>query len=105
MEDPIYRVRLSSQMVARIDDWTAISPDVNGRSEAIRKLIDLGLGAPKRANRTGRRDRRALEMAGSEVDRVEDVSATEAEQLSRKRTLLKGPEEFRKIRVDHSKEE
>jgi hypothetical protein len=41
---------------------------------------------------------RAREMAGREIDRLIDPSATDEERQRRKRRLLKGPKEFRDIR-------
>lgn len=44
---------------------------------------------------------KAAEMAGEQIDRLADQSATHGERASRKRRLLKGPKEFRDIRTDH----
>jgi hypothetical protein len=43
---------------------------------------------------------RAREMAGNAIDSMTDVTAHADDQASRKRRLLKGPEEFREVRVD-----
>jgi hypothetical protein len=40
-------------------------------------------------------------MAGKEIDRQADQSASVEERANRKQRLLKGPEEFRDIRGDH----
>jgi hypothetical protein len=53
---------------------------------------------------TGRK-KSANEMAGIRIDRFEDASATRAEKARRKKRLLEGPEEFRKIRSDRPKNE
>jgi hypothetical protein len=42
----------------------------------------------------------AREMAGSTIDGMIDAAAHADAQASRKRRLLKGPEEFRDVRVD-----
>jgi hypothetical protein len=39
-------------------------------------------------------------MAGREIDRLADRSATSEEQAQRKRRLIKGPREFRDMRGD-----
>ena len=39
-------------------------------------------------------------MAGTELDRLGDTSATEEERRRRKGKLLKGPQEFREMRED-----
>src|SRR5580704_7034976 len=41
---------------------------------------------------------KASDMAGQQIDRLGDTSATNEERQSRKRRLLKGPKEFRDIR-------
>jgi hypothetical protein len=41
---------------------------------------------------------KAAEMAGREVDRLGDASATSEERASRKRRLVSGPREFRDMR-------
>jgi hypothetical protein len=42
-------------------------------------------------------------MAADQLDHLANESATADEQASRKRRLLKGPEEFRDARVDRAK--
>jgi hypothetical protein len=43
--DPIRTFRLSDEKVAEIDAWAARQPDNPSRSEALRRLIDLGIEA------------------------------------------------------------
>jgi hypothetical protein len=45
-KDPIRTFRLSDEKVAEIDAWAARQPDKPSRSEALRRLIDLGMKAP-----------------------------------------------------------
>jgi hypothetical protein len=40
-------------------------------------------------------------MAGHQLDKLGDASATAEERKTRKQRLLKGPSEFRDIRIDH----
>jgi hypothetical protein len=40
--DPLYGVRISSDLIAQISRWSAEN-DVTSRSEAIRRLLELGL--------------------------------------------------------------
>jgi ribosomal protein S27E len=64
------------------------------------KSIIATLHGP-RAHRAGAhpdRIEKALAMAGQEIDRLSDPSATEEERQRRKRRLLKGPKEFRDAR-------
>src|SRR5262249_26544769 len=49
------------------------------------------------------RNEKARAMAGQEIDRLSDPSATEEERQRRKRRLLKGPKEFRDVRSNRPK--
>ena len=69
------------------------------------KSIIATLHGPS-ARRTGVRTNRAAKaraMAGREIDRLSDQSATEDERRRRKRRLLKGPKEFRDVRSNRPK--
>jgi hypothetical protein len=46
--DPVTAVRLSAELKAMIDRWCSTQPDRPLRSEAIRRLLLIGLAAPKR---------------------------------------------------------
>jgi hypothetical protein len=83
-----------------VEQWSA-SSDVT-RSEAIRRLVELGLTvkAPSRsADKSGRRSR-AQELATSAIEKIVDPTAPDEERAERRR---RGPEEFREIRVDRPK--
>jgi hypothetical protein len=91
-------IRLSDQFVARVDAWAAQQSEEIGRSEAIRRLVEIGLGSAKVARRG-----RIAKLAAVQIDRLTDPAAPAEEQASRKRRLLKGPEEFREVRVDRKR--
>src|SRR4051794_24917295 len=98
-KDPQVIARMPAAMIATVDAW-AVANDI-GRSEAIRRLVELGLTVKSRLKQPSRaRAEKANAMAASELDRLADVSAPADEQARRKRRLLKGPEEFRNIRID-----
>ena len=44
-KDPVRTMRLSDEFVATVDAWTARQDDSPNRSEAIRRLVELGLKA------------------------------------------------------------
>jgi hypothetical protein len=44
-QDPVTAIRLSKQLRADVDAWAAKQDDEPGRSEAIRRLVELGLKA------------------------------------------------------------
>jgi hypothetical protein len=45
--DPVTAIRLSKEMRAKVDRWAEEQADEPGRSEAIRRLVELGLKARK----------------------------------------------------------
>jgi hypothetical protein len=97
--DPARTIRLSDEFVAAIDAWAEAHDLV--RSEAIRRLVELGLaGAKKFAAPSQQTRAKAKKFAAEQIDRMGNSTATAEEQASRKQRLLKGPEEFREARVD-----
>jgi hypothetical protein len=95
-------VRMSPPQLSAVDAWARAEDERMSRPEAIRRLVELGLSI-KNADRDLMRDdqrARASELAGGEIDKLTDQRATSDDQASRKRQLIKGPEEFRASRVD-----
>jgi hypothetical protein len=45
--DPARTIRLSDEFIATVDAWAAKQDDQPGRSEAIRRLVELGVKAKK----------------------------------------------------------
>jgi hypothetical protein len=97
-------VRIPPADMKPIDDWISEQTKFISRPEAIRRLVELGLTLKhnrKQAPAAGAV--RAKELAGAAIDKMADGGATADDQASRKRRLLKGPEEFREARVDRPK--
>jgi hypothetical protein len=46
-QDPVTAIRLSTEMRTAVDAWAAKQNDEPGRSEAIRRLVELGLRVKK----------------------------------------------------------
>jgi hypothetical protein len=67
------------------------------------KSIVATLHGPSAHGMRTKRAAKAREMAGQEIDRLIDPSATEEERQLRKRRLVKGPKEFRDIRGNRPK--
>jgi hypothetical protein len=102
--DPVTAIRLSPQMRTTIDSWASKQEDKPPRSEAIRRLVEIGLaGSQPMGRRSPKAASKALELAGRQIDKLADSLATDEERHSRKRRLLKGPAEFRDIRGDLAK--
>ena len=113
--DPFVGIRLPSSLIEEIRTWSE-KHETKSRSEAIRRLVELGLTVTPKASPSERLDAarvsasaskgqklRAREMAGNEIDRMADATAHPDDQASRKHRLLKGPEEFRQARIDRPK--
>ena len=101
-QDPVTAIRLSPELRATVDKWAGHQPDKPKRSEAIRRLVELGLAAADSARPHSAKTRsKAAALAGETIDRHTDPSASPEEQASRKRRLFKGPKEFRDLRKDH----
>jgi len=100
--EPLYGVRISDELMGQIQKWGRENSAT--RSEAIRRLVELGLaGAKKFAAPSQQTRAKAKKFATEQIDRMGNSTATAEEQASRKQRLLKGPEEFREARVDRPK--
>ena len=99
---PTRTLRLTDAFIAKVDAWAAQQPDEPGRSEAIRRLVELGLKSEtplKPIPRPGRRAR-AQKLANDAIEKMIDPTAPPDEGDRRRRRLTKGPVEFREDRVD-----
>jgi hypothetical protein len=87
-------------MRAAVDTWAADQDDEPGRSEAIRRLVELGLTVRTKSKQPpAARAERAKELAAKAIEKILDPSAPQ-ERAQRHRRLTKGPSEFRDDRVD-----
>jgi hypothetical protein len=103
-KDPLMGFRASPEMRASVVRWAENEPDQPTLSEAIRRLVEMGLksvSGPKPA-RNATRSSRAAELAAKVIDKLGDPAASTEERDERRR-LTKGPPEFREDRVDRPK--
>jgi hypothetical protein len=99
-------VRVSSQLRGEILKWAETQPDKLTLSEATRRLIEIGLKAPrppakviiKPAHKT-----RAAELAAQAMDGLIESNVSPDERDRRRSPLTRGPLEFRGARVDQNK--
>src|SRR5205085_3881264 len=98
-------LRVLPQQSADIDAWIARQKETAlSRPEAIRRLVELGLKVKKTKAAPSERQRAALaDLASKAIDSVTVSTPNSNEKASRKRSLIKGPEELRKDRVDMPK--
>jgi hypothetical protein len=95
---------LPEAVLASVERWAMTQKDQPPRSQAIRRLVELGLNAKTDGRIASEGQKlRAREMAGKAIDRMTDAAAHPDVQASRKLRLLKGPAEFREARVDRPK--
>jgi hypothetical protein len=97
---PLVGVRMTEEFQAEIKSWAKKQPDRPPLAAAIRRLVELGLTVKSKVRPRGETKQRARELAGAAVDKMTDTMASPEDQASRKRRLIKGPEEFREDRLD-----
>jgi Arc/MetJ-type ribon-helix-helix transcriptional regulator len=97
---PVTAVRLSPEAGVAVDQWATRQDDQPSRSEAIRRLVELGLSVKTRSAPSERQRAALADLASKAIDSLTVRTADSDEKASRKRRLIKGPEEFREVRVD-----
>jgi hypothetical protein len=101
-------VRLQSEQIKAIDAWAAKQEPPVTRPEAIRGMVDailhtLAKDVEEKPVSKPARASRARELAAETIDKMSDPSAPPEERAQRRRRLMKGPEEFREVRIDRPK--
>jgi hypothetical protein len=94
---------LPAEVTVQVDKWAG-DHEAN-RSEAIRRLVELGLKVKTPARPTSKPGRtlRAQELATKAIEKMIDPAAPPEERAQRRRRLTKGPSEFRGARIDQPK--
>jgi hypothetical protein len=84
--------RIPEATVVTIDGWA--EQNETTRSDAIRRLVEIGLTVKAPASPVSKPDRRlrAQELAAKAIDKIADPSALPEERAQRGRRLTKGPE-------------
>jgi Arc/MetJ-type ribon-helix-helix transcriptional regulator len=101
---PVSAIRLSTELTRTIDRWSERNKAAS-RSEAIRRLVKLGLAASTPTKPTSRKAAaKASDMAAHQIDKLANPAMSEEERRARKRRLIKGPSEFRDMRGDQPKQ-
>jgi hypothetical protein len=100
--DPHATSRMPPGLIAEVDAWATAHGAT--RSEAVRQLVELGLTIrTKSKQRSAARAERAKELASKTIDNLTSATPESGEKARRKGNLIKGPEEFRQVRVDRPK--
>jgi hypothetical protein len=85
-------------LIAEVETWAAANDTT--RSEAFRRLVELGLTVKTKSAPSERQRAALADLASKAIDSLTVGSADSDEKASRERRLIKGPEEFRAVRVD-----
>jgi hypothetical protein len=102
---PMIGLRASPELRRAIESWAKRQGDSPVLSEAIRRLVELGLSGATPTKQTSRKAAaKASEMAGQQIDKLANPAMPEEERRARKRRLIKGPREFRGMRGDQTKQ-
>ncbi len=97
-------IGFTEQMIEAVESWRAKQKPVPNLSEAIRRLVEIGLSVPSKARKQSRSGAgRAKELAARAVEKLIDPSLAPEHRAHRRRQLTKGPAEFREDRVDQPK--
>ena len=99
-KDPLMGFRASPVMRASVVKWAENQPDKPTLSESIRRLVELGLTVKTKSAPSDRQRAALADLASKAIDSLTVGTADSDEKASRKRRLIKGPEEFRGVRVD-----
>ena len=101
---PTMTLRLPDELSSRIDGWAEQQTDAPVKSEAIRRLVEIGLaGATTGRAKKSAASAKSSELAAAQIDKMVDAAVPAEEQATRKRRLLTGPSEFRDVRIDRKK--
>ena len=92
--------RASPVMRGSVVRWAENQPDKPTLSEAIRRLVELGLTVKQPKSPSPKAAARAAELAAKAIDKRSDPGAPPEEREVRKRTLIQGPSQFRDTRKD-----
>ena len=95
------QLRMSPEQTNAVSAWAKRQPDKPSWSEAVRRLVEIGLSGRAIQSRGPHKGAsKASAMASTQIERMDDTTATKSERDSRKRRLLLGPREFVENRKD-----
>ena len=83
--DPVTAVRLPKALSDAVDSWAANQDDEPVRSEAIRRLVELGLSVKTKSAPSERQRAALADLASKAIDSLTVSTADSDEKASRKR--------------------
>jgi hypothetical protein len=100
-------LRMPPDLIADVERWAIDQNDLRGRSEAVRRLVEMGLEKGTRTLPSHRLQAahadRAKDLASKTIENIMDPTTPPDERDQRRRRLTKGPMEFRNGRLDQPK--
>ena len=84
-------------------DLQAYLDEIERTSSAPPRLVEIGLKAKTRSAPSDRQRAAIADLASTAIDSLTAGAPNNDEKAGRKRRLIKGPEEFREVRVDRPK--
>jgi hypothetical protein len=99
---PLMGFRADDMTRGAIVKWAENQPDKPTLSEAIRRLVELGLTVKTRSALSDRQRAAIADLASKAIDSLTAGAPNNDEKASRKRRLIKGPEEFRALRANRA---
>jgi hypothetical protein len=94
-------VRLQDDEIKAIDSWARKQDPPVTRPYAIRRLVEIGLTVRTKSKQpTAARAERAKTLAWKTLESLAPGAADDDEKTSRRRRLIRGPEEFQGVRID-----
>ncbi len=70
LNDKQFQMRASENFLARIDDWRRAQPDIPGRAEAIRRLVEIALSVGQGVKLT--KSAKGIEEISQQIGALED---------------------------------
>jgi hypothetical protein len=54
INDRQFQMRVSEEFLAKIDEWRRVQPDLPGRAEAIRRLVEIAIELERKGQKKGK---------------------------------------------------
>lgn len=96
--DAVSAIKLSQGLTAAVDAWAEANHTT--RSDAIRQLVELGLGASPPPHPIHCEPAEIEDLAVEQIGRMLDPALPADERERRTRRLIEGPPEFSDLRID-----
>ena len=94
---------MPEDVLTAVEAWSTSQDDMLNRSQAIVRLVAIGLTVKPALRPSPNAAARAAELASKVIDKHLDPNASADDRETRRRKLLHGPSVFRDVRKDKPK--